>query len=87
MRHPIIGKKPTTKLSKADRLQRAKLMYLQSKGGLLDSELAALIDVSRQTVQRYRHALGCRIVSPGRYVYAPSDEEVTLARLVLRAAG
>jgi hypothetical protein len=72
--------------TKLEKLTAAKLLYLQSPIGLTDIELAAQLQIDRSQAYSYRKELGCVAISPGRYTFNPSWEDIQLAFAVLERA-
>ena len=73
-------------VSKLERLQRAKHIYLAHPDGVSDGELARLLGVTTTTAFRYRKELRAVSVGTSRYTLNPTWEDIALAEAVLRRA-
>lgn len=62
---------------------KAWRLYLQHPDGLSDAELAAHLDVSIATANRYRNELGAKIVTHGKYTVEPTADQITLAKTII----
>jgi DNA-binding IclR family transcriptional regulator len=70
-------------ISKQKHLEHAKRLLLETETGLTPTVLAKVLGVDRTTAHRYLHELRAWNVGGGLYRYRPTDEDITLARLVL----
>lgn len=72
--------------TKLQKLNKARLLYLQSKSGLTDIELSEKLKVNRASAYRYRVELGCIETSvQGRYTLHVTDDDLLLAQAIIEA--
>ena len=66
--------------------QQLRRLYYAHPQGLRDSEVAALLDISRMSAWRYRKILRAVPIQHGRYTLIPSPDEITEALNLLKVA-
>lgn len=79
--------KPAVETSK--NLEKARRLYLTTKDGIADSEMAEILGVSHRTANRYRITLNGRetFQNSAKYTLKPSKEEVEFAKAMLQREG